>query len=280
MWTFMWSVALAIGVALGGPPEPPGSAVPTNEDDPRVRAFLLAYGAFVDSVAYLEDDVVFFVRGQAIHFQDGRMLAAARLGSGEECDPIFYRYPLEPLSEPPPAPGEMPQYCADLLEALWGDTELEIREHGRRVRFLDRRLFVNELLVDPLAAVERDIRQTTARAPEVREWIEEMEITYSFDYREIDGSRNRSQHSFGLAVDFVPSSYDGQAAYWRWSRVLDREGWHRIPIEDRWSPPARVVEIFERHGFVWGGKWARFDMIHFEYRPEILFYSRLVSAEE
>jgi hypothetical protein len=28
------------------------------------------------------------------------------------------------------------------------------------------------------------------------------------------------------------------------------------------------VEIFERHGFIWGGKWGHFDTMHFEYRPE------------
>jgi hypothetical protein len=28
------------------------------------------------------------------------------------------------------------------------------------------------------------------------------------------------------------------------------------------------VEIFERHGFIWGGKWYHYDTMHFEYRPE------------
>jgi hypothetical protein len=30
------------------------------------------------------------------------------------------------------------------------------------------------------------------------------------------------------------------------------------------------VDIFERHGFIWGGKWGHFDTMHFEYRPELL----------
>jgi hypothetical protein len=29
-----------------------------------------------------------------------------------------------------------------------------------------------------------------------------------------------------------------------------------------------IVDIFERRGFVWGGKWYRYDTMHFEYRPE------------
>jgi hypothetical protein len=30
------------------------------------------------------------------------------------------------------------------------------------------------------------------------------------------------------------------------------------------------VEVFERHGFIWGGKWNHYDTMHFEYRPELL----------
>ncbi|MCA1755657.1 MAG: M15 family metallopeptidase [Spirochaeta sp.] len=36
-----------------------------------------------------------------------------------------------------------------------------------------------------------------------------------------------------------------------------------------------MLEVFERHGFVWGGKWLSFDPIHFEYRPEVLLLSEL-----
>ena len=31
-----------------------------------------------------------------------------------------------------------------------------------------------------------------------------------------------------------------------------------------------VVEIFEKYGFIWGGKWYHYDTMHFEYRPELL----------
>jgi hypothetical protein len=60
--------------------------------------------------------------------------------------------------------------------------------------------------------------------------------------------------------------------------VFDREGWDRIPLTERWSPPEAVVGIFQSHGFIWGGKWAHFDVIHFEYRPEIILYNRLVEG--
>ena len=31
-----------------------------------------------------------------------------------------------------------------------------------------------------------------------------------------------------------------------------------------------IVRIFEKHGFIWGGRWYHYDTMHFEYRPELL----------
>ena len=256
--------------------------LPLDEDDlrndPRVRAFLGAYGPFIDSVTYSDEDVVFALGSRPIHFQGGRMLEEGSLDRREDCNSIFYRYSLGPLTEPAPLPEETPTYCTDVLESLWGRSDEQIRSHGQSIIFLDHRMFVNKLLIDPLAAVEREILEVAKDDSSVATWIDEMDITYSFINRGIAGSPTRSQHSWGMAVDFVPNSYGRLQVYWRWSRVYDREGWHRIPLEQRWSPPQVVIEIFEKRGFVWGGKWAHFDNIHFEYRPEILLYSQLASG--
>jgi hypothetical protein len=285
-------IALSLGLAVvaatvpsPAPEHAPDLAVtpddPSPRHDPRVRAFTHAYWALIDSVVHGEDDVVFHLRNGAIHFRDGRMLGPDRGAEGDaECDPIFYEYSLEPLPEPPVPPEEMPVYCTDLLEALWGSTEREIREHGSSITFLDHKMFVNDFLTGPLAQVERDLREAAREDRSVARWIAGLDITYSFVNRRIAGSPVRSHHGWGLAIDLVPESYHGKHVYWRWSRALDREGWARIPLDKRWSPPQAVVEIFERQGFVWGGKWAYFDMIHFEYRPEIILYNRSISATD
>ncbi len=245
--------------------------------DIRVRAFQRAYGTLIDSVTYRDDDLVFSMAGEEIHFQDGRLLAEERLERRERCDPIFYHYPLEMPQEPPPLPEGPTRLCTDVQDALWGRTESDLRARGRTIDFVERRVFVNDVVANALERVERELYAIAATDRAVAAWIEEVQVAYSFIDRGIAGTATRSQHAWGLAVDLVPHSYDGREAYWRWSRVWSRQ-WHEIPMDERWSPPSRVVETFERHGFLWGGKWAHFDNIHFEYRPEILEYNRLLEV--
>jgi hypothetical protein len=250
--------------------------VPRISTDPRVEAFLQAYGPLIDDVTYLEDDAVFTASGNAIHFQDGRMLGEDHLDRAEDYQPFFFPYSLGPL-DTPPAPEDGPGQSTDVLEAFFGRREGEIRLHCESYTFLGRKLFVNSLLIDPLRGVEVDIRAAAKADPAVREWMDGLKVAYSFMDKGIAGSATRSYHAWGLAVDLVPRSYGGKHVYWRWSRVFDREGWSNIPLSRRWSPPPAVVEAFEAHGFLWGGKWAHFDQIHFEYRPEILLYNRMVT---
>ncbi|MCD8545180.1 MAG: M15 family metallopeptidase [Sulfurospirillum cavolei] len=47
--------------------------------------------------------------------------------------------------------------------------------------------------------------------------------------------------------------------YWQWDKT------HTFYNEF----PKEIVDIFEKHGFVWGGRWYHYDTMHFEYRPEL-----------
>jgi hypothetical protein len=247
------------------------------EKDPRVLALREAYGALIDTVRFTDDDAVFVVGGQPIYFQDGRLLGENRLRYAHRFDPFFYEYSLGPLTEPPPLTGN-PVRCTDLLDRLFGRTEPQIREHCRSLTFLGRSLFVNDFCRPALQEVEAEIRAAARTDEAVAAWMAGLKVAYSFMDKEIVGSASRSYHAWGLAVDLIPESYGRRQVYWKWSRVFNPQ-WHRIPIAKRWSPPQAVIEVFERHGFVWGGKWSHFDTIHFEYRPEILIYNRLLAEQ-
>lgn len=77
----------------------------------------------------------------------------------------------------------------------------------------------------------------------------------TYNCRVVADTGVRSAHAWGIAIDINTDSSD----YWLWSKGAYK---NRVPWE--------IVEIFERHGFIWGGKWGHFDTMHFEYRPELL----------
>lgn len=83
----------------------------------------------------------------------------------------------------------------------------------------------------------------------------------TYNCREIAGTTRVSAHGHGIAIDIATERSD----YWRWAGA---KAGGAIPYRNR--VPMEIVEIFERHGFIWGGKWYHYDTMHFEYRPELI----------
>jgi hypothetical protein len=77
----------------------------------------------------------------------------------------------------------------------------------------------------------------------------------TYSCRTVADTGEPSMHAWGAAIDINAAHAD----YWLWGRSA--------PVK---TIPAEIVEIFERHGFIWGGKWSHYDTMHFEYRPELV----------
>jgi D-alanyl-D-alanine carboxypeptidase len=110
-----------------------------------------------------------------------------------------------------------------------------------------------------LAAVSRELDELPAAD---KRYLYPLGGTYAC--RSVADTEQRSMHAWGAAIDINPAFSD----YWRWHRSAGAVPAYvnRIPLE--------VVAVFERHGFIWGGRWAHFDTMHFEYRPELLTSSQ------
>jgi len=87
----------------------------------------------------------------------------------------------------------------------------------------------------------------------------------TYNCRTVADTGEPSMHSWGAAIDINAV----RAAYWLWPRAVAAE-----------TLPAQIIDIFERHGFIWGGKWLHYDTMHFEYRPELLNLAPLVIPAE
>lgn len=82
-------------------------------------------------------------------------------------------------------------------------------------------------------------------------------VSNAYNCRAIAGAERVNMHGYGAAIDINAAFSD----YWRSG---SGDGGYRNQI------PWDIVEVFERHGFIWGGKWSHFETMHFEYRPELL----------
>jgi hypothetical protein len=82
----------------------------------------------------------------------------------------------------------------------------------------------------------------------------------TYNCRPIAGSQRLSAHGYGIAIDIAvrPSHY------WQWQKTSSAQ-----PLKWQNQIPIEIVHIFEKHGFIWGGRWHHYDTMHFEYRPEL-----------
>ena len=88
-------------------------------------------------------------------------------------------------------------------------------------------------------------------------------INGTYCYRKISGTNRLSPHSFGIAIDVKHNRGD----YWKWSST--EVGQMRLK-----EFPRDMVTAFEKNYFIWGGKWSHFDILHFEYRPELIIKAK------
>jgi len=215
----------------------------------------------------------------------GRLLPETFRGDEKAWAPwSFYGYPevLPPVTKLGDAAKESlgallaerdkkpPRRYPAFYDQLWTSrTEREAWDRTKTILFLGHELLINCDLLEEVAAVEREVREAAARIPAVASWVRTIGSVEGYAWRPVQGTSSRSLHSYGAAIDIVPRSARSLAWYWLDARNSGL-AWYELPYSRRISVPPEIVSIFERYGFVWGGKWYYWDFVHFEYRPEIL----------
>ena len=116
-----------------------------------------------------------------------------------------------------------------------------------------------------IANIEDELEKLVIAHPNYLSYLDNPGGT--FDWRVIANTNRLSMHSFGMTID-INSNLSN---YWQWD--LKKRG---LPITEDAALtyhnhiPWQIVPIFEKYGFIWGGKWHHYDTMHFEYRPEML----------
>jgi len=179
-------------------------------------------------------------------------------------DMFVWDYPVGRAAEPPALdvdPGRV--RFQPLFDKMYGDcTKGETRRKLVEIVWLPKkarqRLQVTSVngVAQRLEAVSRELDDFPARFDAFL-----YPAAGTYNCRVIAGTTRPSVHGAGIAIDIALK----HAHYWRWTKP-GADGRHRY----RNAIPPEIVDVFEKHGFIWGGRWYHYDTMHFEYRPELL----------
>lgn len=241
-----------------------------HTDDGIKRDLLALMLAYPDAISGAErggDGRVYVVMasGERIVYDDGREKSfEQQLADADIQDSLAMPYPLDMIRTVPEGnsdPGRV--RCYELLDALYGSTRAAVEASLRSVRMGGGHCLFNQKngAAAALEAAMGDLSGIIAVQPEAGGYVYPISGTYN--YRVIAGTNRLSPHAFGIAIDLKSKPGD----YWRYA--TRKQAQQRIE-----SYPEALVSAMESHGFIWGGKWAHFDFLHFEYRPEIIIKAR------
>lgn len=230
-----------------------------------------------------------------LYWAGGRFLPKEELSNANHYRTNLWNYPYELKDPATMTEGEV-EACrnfgdeenrktATITGAFFFDavydtkTQLQAEKHMVKITLLGQQSKVHELLVPVLKQIDDEVMALSKTDTEISEWLKTLTYADSYFWRTIRDTGGKSFHSFGIAVDVLPQNRNAKSLYWLWERDFYPNDWMLTPLSRRWIPPQKVLDIFEAHGFIWGGKWAVWDNMHFEYHPELFEYRKIISKE-
>jgi hypothetical protein len=176
-------------------------------------------------------------------------------------DQLHLSYPLGP--SPPPElnydPGRFRNEA--FFRKMYGDCNAgEVQKNLVTVIWLPRS-WGKPVQVTRMNGIADHLREVSAEIDRLEPAIKAaaFPIAGVLSCRAVADTGRMSMHGYAAAIDLNLKYSD----YWLWAGKTGK-----IPYKNRM--PREIVDIFERHGFIWGGKWYHYDTMHFEYRPELL----------
>lgn len=150
-----------------------------------------------------------------------------------------------------------------LLNLIYGKDKKEIQSFLVLVPFLNKKVPFNKNnnASKALYQVGQELEKLLEKNPQLKEYLTHGG---TFNYRVIAKTNRLSAHSYGIAIDLGVQ----KSRYWQWDKKF-------ISPFQALDYPQEIINIFEKHGFIWGGYWKHYDSMHFEYRPEYLLLKKI-----
>jgi hypothetical protein len=237
-----------------------------------LKVLFQTYGSAIRGLEVISPNRVYLVMrdGQKIIYDDGRTKSfEEKLQHADLKDMLSQLYkPGKPSAVTPPDqdPGRI--RVGAFFNAVYGATAGQVQGNLVPVNFAGVRASFNSQngAAAALGRVGEKLSQVIASNPGRRGYVFPLAGTYN--RRSIAGTERLSPHSWGIAIDLHKGNY------WRWGKNVGPMELLALQAEY----PLEIVKAFEEQGFIWGGKWYHYDVMHFEYRPELLAKAHLVTS--
>ncbi|MGE5626633.1 MAG: M15 family metallopeptidase [Solirubrobacterales bacterium] len=235
-----------------------------------VLCLMMAYPEHIKDVVKNDDERVYLVlkSGNKILYDDMRNKSGAeKLSNPDLQDMMEQIYPLTPVKNLLKGdfdPGRSRVYS--LFSEVYGSSRKDIENKLVNSNFSNCRFNSSNSAVESLNSAMKELILLSKGNAKIGSCI--FPVSGTYNYRLIAGTNQLSPHSYGIAIDLSVNKMD----YWKWATRA--EGDKRIN-----NYPSEIAEVFEKNNFIWGGKWAHFDIMHFEYRPEIILKARYFKDE-
>ncbi|MBU3091884.1 M15 family metallopeptidase [Clostridium sp. CF011] len=227
---------------------------------------MIAYPEYITNIEENNGHVYLIMKsGKKLCYDDKKEKnSQEKLSNPDLQDTLDQIYPLsavKSIMESNFDPGRFRSY--DLLSEVYGTSKKAVESKLTKVKvgYSNFQFNNSSSASDSLQSVMSELIPLSERNQNVRRCL--LPCSGTFNYRVIAGTNRLSPHSFGIAIDLASDKSD----YWKWASK--EAGENRLS-----SYPNELVKVFENNGFVWGGKWSHFDILHFEYRPEIILKAR------
>jgi hypothetical protein len=214
-----------------------------------------------------ENNKLYFSNGRSLDYDDGisNKSNAQLLSNADVEDQFYFEYKVGKIIKPIQQnhdPGRIRN--DDFFKCIYGSSKKEVESSLVKIVWCPK-LVNQSILVTSINSIDKKlvaISNELDKLPEYKSYFEVIGGT--FNWRVINGTNRLSTHSFGVTIDLNVK----HSNYWQWDCKCTNED-YKLTYKNK--IPQAIVDIFERYGFIWGGKWYHYDTMHFEYRPELIF---------
>jgi hypothetical protein len=258
------AVCVVAGLMLLAAPTP----LPAQDDTLHLALDRLV-AAYPGALAGHDDKVLRWRDGTTMAITDGdaHKTFAELLRHASIADQFRIPYPRGPLPQPPALDADPGRFRnTAFFTKMYGDCRKgEVAPRLLAVPWLPKtsaaRTGGTTVHITAVNGVDAQLRAISTEIDALPEAIKRAAYPSAGTYncRAVADTGQQSLHGYGIAIDLNTAYSD----YWFWRRT---DG----AVAYRNRMPQEIVAIFEKHGFIWGGKWYHYDTMHFEYRPELL----------